>query len=93
MTKGEKRMGYQACLVLPQADQSAMNLINLIRNELNSETSRRFRSLGKRREQADLFKELGLRWMYLEEIHEPEEIRGKDLFNIYEQNTEVFEGV
>jgi hypothetical protein len=93
MTKGEKRMGYQACFVLLQADQSAMNLINLIRNELNSETSRWFRSLGNRTEQIDLFKELGLWWMYLEEIHELEEIRGKDLSNSYEQYIEVSEGV
>ena len=50
-------------------------------------------SLGNRREQVDLFKELGLRWMYLDEIHGPEEIRGEDLFKIYEQYLEVSKGV
>jgi hypothetical protein len=86
-------MDYQECFVLLQADQSAMNQINLIRNELNSETSRWFRNLGNRREQVDLFKELGLQWMYLDEIHGPGEIRGEDLFKRYEQYLEVSEGV
>ncbi len=48
-------------------------------------------SLGNRREQVDLFKELGLQWMYLDEIRGPEEVRGEDLFKEYEQYLEVCE--
>jgi hypothetical protein len=168
-------MGYQECFVLPQADQAAAELVNLMRNQLNSEPcrtyvcpagvvpvseagtqqaehvpcrvwqaqptraaesfaysnvcTRRFRrfhtvecpgistftcpinctvypeseartagkgqelvlSLGNRREQVDLFKELGLQWMYLDEIRGPEEIRGENLFKKYEQYSEVSE--
>ncbi len=115
-------MGYQECFVLPQADQSAIELIDLMRNQLNSShniecpgistfscplnctvypdseahsvenAQELVLSIGDRREQVDLFKELGLRWMYLDEIRGPEEIRGEDLFKRYEQYSEVSEG-
>jgi hypothetical protein len=114
-------MGYQECFVLPQANQSAIELINLMRNRLNSShniecpgistfscplnctvypdseaysaenAQELVFSIGDRREQVDLFKELGLRWMYLDEIRGPEEIRGEDLFKRYEQYSEVSE--
>jgi hypothetical protein len=115
-------MGYQECFVLPQANQSALDLITSVRKKLNSfheiectgisiftcslngtvyPESENYSvekgqelvvSLGDRREQVDLFKELGLRWMYLDEIRGPEEIRGEDLFKRYEQYSEVSEG-
>ena len=116
-------MGYQECFVLPQAEQSAAQLMNLIGNQLNrfhdiecpgistftcslnctvypqsenysvEKGQELVLSLGNRREQVDLFKALGLQWMYLDEIHGPEEIRGEDLFKRYEQYLEVSEGV
>jgi hypothetical protein len=122
-------MHQQAFLVLPQSDQSAAQLVNLIGNQLNRfhdiecHGISTFRSainctvypeskvysmlngqeavlsLGNRREQLRLFRELGLRWIYVE-ISSPVDggitpngTRGQNLFQIDKQYSEVSEGV
>jgi hypothetical protein len=122
-----KRMPQQAFLVLPQPDQSAAELINLIGNQLNRfhdiqcHGISTFRSainckvypeskvcsmlngqeavlsLGNRREQVRLFRELGLRWIYVEisspvdRVTTPNGTRGQNLFQINKQYSEVTE--